>query len=150
MKKPKVFLKPVIKTLMIVDDDLDDHFFFQKAVKALSGPFALMKAFNGEEALEKLKHAETLPDYIFLDINMPIMNGIECLRELKKNENLKNIPVIMYTTSKSPDDMRRTAELGACHFLNKAIDIIHLPQEIEKAIGKADQFNSSKRPPARS
>jgi CheY-like chemotaxis protein len=123
--------------LMIVDDDKDDRFFFQLAVKELGKEFECIMAENGLDAIEKLKAMKRLPDYIFLDLNMPLMNGKECLEELKKNEKLRVIPVIMYSTSGFKDDIDTTQKMGAAYYLPKPANIVNLPTEITAAIQSA-------------
>ncbi|PWT70626.1 MAG: hypothetical protein C5B59_19650 [Bacteroidetes bacterium] len=84
----------------LVDDDADDHNFFQKAVSRMLIPLRCEFAFGRLEAIGMLKgNPNFRPDFIFLDINMPIMNGLECLREMRKMEKLENTPIYMYSTS---------------------------------------------------
>lgn len=123
--------------LMIVDDDKDDRFFFQLAVKELGKNYECTMAENGLDAIEKLQKMERLPDYIFLDLNMPLMNGKECLEELKKNEKLRNIPVIMYSTSDFKGDIDTTQKMGAAYYLPKPSNVLDLPHEITEAINYA-------------
>ncbi len=107
------------KILMIVDDDKDDRFFFRSAIRKNNPTFECIEAENGVDALEQLRKAEQLPDFIFLDLNMPKMDGRECLKELKKDKTLKKIPVIIYSTS------------------TKLSDIYPLPEELVEAMKKA-------------
>ena len=134
---------PGKKILMIVDDDKDDRFFFRRAVKQINADYEVTEAQHGEEALEQLRKADQLPHYIFLDLNMPLMNGKECLAEIKKDEKLKNIPVIIYTTSTYKIDREITNKLGAAYFLTKPTDMNHLPGEIIKAINKVEEITGS-------
>src|SRR6266700_1516457 len=79
-----------------------------------------LTASRGEEALNKLKAGlKQLPDYIFLDLNMPRMSGIECLAEIKKINILQHIPVIVYSTSSAQKDVEETKKLGADYFITK-------------------------------
>ena len=126
--------------LMIVDDDKDDRFFFRNAVKEIDPSYECLEAQDGLEALEKLRKADTLPHFIFLDLNMPIMNGKECLMELKKDEKLKNIPVIIYSTSNYKEDIDSTRELGAVYYLTKLFDVTKLPDELIKAMETAGEY----------
>jgi CheY-like chemotaxis protein len=119
---------------MIVDDDKDDRMFFCHAVREIGPDWKCWEAKDGQNALDQLKKAERLPDFIFLDLNMPLMDGKECLAELKKNVHLCNIPVIIYSTSDYEADIRLTSELGAAHYLKKVSDIYTLPQYILEAI----------------
>lgn len=116
---------------MIVDDDSDDREFFCDAVTELDSPAECLTAINGEDALKILRNEkEHLPDYIFLDLNMPKMDGRTCLAELKKDVKLKNIPVIIFSTSSQPKDIEETRELGAAYFLTKPSDFKKLQKEI--------------------
>jgi CheY-like chemotaxis protein len=105
--------------LFLVDDDIDDHEIFKSALAKVNQDLALITATNGYEALEALSVANTLPDYIFVDLNMPRMGGLQFLKEIKQTEILKDIPVIIYTTSSNPGDIAKTKELGAVSFVTK-------------------------------
>jgi CheY-like chemotaxis protein len=77
-------------------------------------------ARNGEEALQGLRNnIFAKPDLIFLDLNMPRVNGKQCLKELKKDNSLRHIPVIIYTTSKLDDDKSEMQKLGAAYSITK-------------------------------
>jgi CheY-like chemotaxis protein len=127
------------KILMIIDDDRDDRFFFALAIKEINNLNKCFEAEQGVDALEQLKNAKQLPDFIFLDINMPKMDGWECLKELKKNESLKYIPVIMYSTSSREEDINKAYKLGAVHFLTKPFNITTLADEIITSMKVAEQ-----------
>jgi CheY-like chemotaxis protein len=135
MMNPKNEL-PENKILMIVDDDKDDRFFFCSAVKKYNPTYECLEVENGVDALQKLRTADQLPDFIFLDLNMPKMDGRECLTELKKDKELKHIPVIIYTTSDYTLDKKVTKKMGADYFLTKLSDIYSLPEELIKAMKK--------------
>src|SRR5438270_7146277 len=91
-------VKPL--TLLIVDDDEDDKEMFCEVVSAISDSHTCITSSNGHEALHLLQTSQTLPNFIFLDLNMPRMSGKQCLAQLKKSERLSTIPVIIYSTSK--------------------------------------------------
>lgn len=122
---------------MIVDDDEDDRFFFRSAIRKNNPSFECIEAKNGDDALKQLGKTKNLPDFIFLDLNMPKMDGRQCLIELKKDKTLKEIPVIIYSTSEYNVDINLTKELGADYFLTKLSDIYSLPEELIKAMNKA-------------
>lgn len=112
MKKNPVFF--------IADDDIDDQELFIKALKEIDQQCHCITALNGEEALFKLINEKTnLPDLIFLDLNMPKVNGKQCLKEIKLNLMLQNIPVIIYSTSAAVKEMQETTQLGAALFMQK-------------------------------
>ncbi|MEO7991340.1 MAG: response regulator [Chryseolinea sp.] len=124
------------KIVMIIDDDTDDRFFFKEALTEMPSSIECLEAKGSREAFELLRRAEKLPDFIFLDINMPIMDGRECLKELKKDADLKSIPVIMYSTSFTDKSIAEFRALGAYHYLNKPTDVNKLSEQILEAIKK--------------
>ncbi|RAJ19766.1 CheY-like chemotaxis protein [Gelidibacter algens] len=133
------------KILMIVDDDIDDRFFFRNAIRKYNPSYKCVEAENGDDALKRLRKVEALPDFIFLDLNMPKMDGRECLIELKKDELLKNIPVIIYSSSENIMDKEMTNALGADYFLTKLSHIYSLPEELINAmnqVGEKTKFAS--------
>jgi CheY-like chemotaxis protein len=104
----------------MIDDDPEDQEIFLDALKKVNNVLECSTARNGEEALEKLStQSLILPDIIFLDINMPKLNGKQVLRHLKNTGSLKEIPVIMYSTSFAPADLEETKILGASYHLLK-------------------------------
>ena len=122
---------------MIVDDDKDDRFFFRSAIRKNNPSYECIEAEDGADALKQLQKAKQLPDFIFLDLNMPKMDGRECLKELKKDKTFKKIPVIIYSTSGYTVDVKVKKELGADFFLTKLSDIYSLPEELVNAMKKA-------------
>lgn len=105
--------------ILLVDDDADDQEFFRDALELIPAPLSCDIAVNGKDALEKLAKNEHFPDLIFLDWNMPIMNGQQFLEELCRQPILRAIPVIIISTS-SHDQTRQTAErLGVRQFITK-------------------------------
>jgi CheY-like chemotaxis protein len=107
--------------LLNIDDDAEDLDIFFRAVKTINPLAKCLLAKNAKEALNILKDA-LLPDYIFLDIRMPALDGKTVLAELRKNKKLKSVPVIMYSTTINPKDIEEYTNLGANQFLNKSGD----------------------------
>ena len=105
--------------LFLVDDDVDDHEIFKSALAQVDQNIMLIIAGNGQDALNMLSAQDKLPDYIFIDLNMPRMGGIQLLAELKKSESLQKIPVIVYSTSNHPDDRGKAMQAGATQFITK-------------------------------
>lgn len=105
------------KKVWLCDDDEDDHLVFEEALcQAL--PNAQLTTFsNGNEVLLEFQYS--LPDILFLDINMPMVNGIETLRKIRANNTLKELPVIMYSVSTQPSDINITYDQGAMLYLVK-------------------------------
>lgn len=124
-------------TVLIVDDDNDDIDFFRMAMEKIKPGAVCHVANDCEEALEKLRHeyeGAVLPDYIFLDLNMPRMDGRACLKELKRDAKLKKIPIIIYTTSSNQLERDETLKLGASYFLTKANSLREMREGIAEAI----------------
>jgi len=108
------------KTFFIVDDDIDDQELFVEAVSEVDNSINCVSISNCEEVLDLLKNKKVdLPDIIFLDLNMPRLNGKQCLAELKREAHLQHIPIIIYSTSSEKRDIEETSRLGAAHFLTK-------------------------------
>lgn len=125
MKNPTTFL--------LVDDDLDDTSLFEEVLQQVDPAVVFASAANGHEALAALREGITRPDVIFLDLNMPRMDGRQCLAALKEDDTLKQIPVIMYTTSSQPKDVEQAMQKGAVSFITKPTSLKEL-QEILEAI----------------
>ncbi|MBO9572516.1 MAG: response regulator, partial [Chitinophagaceae bacterium] len=100
--------------------DIDDQELFVEAIGEIDKSIKCLTAANCEEALDLLRNRKIeLPDLIFLDLNMPRLNGKQCLAELKKESHLNHIPVIIYSTSSEKRDIEETSRLGAAYFLTK-------------------------------
>ncbi len=104
--------------ILQIDDDSDDCELFLEALEAVS-TVNYTAIYNPIEALRKLLQKEIEPDIIFLDLNMPIMSGIEFLTEIKKDIKLREIPIIIYSTSQLEDIIREAKEYGAQDFISK-------------------------------
>ena len=122
--------------ILVVDDDIDDLLFFTDALVEIDPQIECVAAVNGIEALKKLGTMPVRPDYIFLDLNMPKMNGKQCLKHIKNNPLLQSIPVIIYSTSRLQDDMDEVRELGATAFLIKPNKFQQLKVEIAAILAK--------------
>lgn len=104
--------------IMLVDDDEDDIFIFKRALKSVPAPVSVVTAFNGQEAINLLESSRPMkPDKIFLDINMPVMNGIDCLEWIKKSDFLKDVHVIVLTTSSYEKDIQKCINMGAEYWI---------------------------------
>ena len=105
--------------ILVVDDDHEDVELFKEALHEINPGITCVSAENGKCALHILKEMEVYPDYIFLDLNMPCLNGKQCLAKIKETNQLLHIPVIIYSTSDAPSDIYDTKKLGASYFLTK-------------------------------
>ncbi|MFP5438516.1 MAG: response regulator [Bacteroidia bacterium] len=108
------------KNIYLAEDDIDDVDFFKEALKDICPGCTLHVSGNGEELIEALDKGNPKPDIIFIDINMPKMDGIEALISMKSNGYLSNnIPVIIYSTSTNYDSIKRAYDNGANHYFTK-------------------------------
>jgi CheY-like chemotaxis protein len=110
------------KIVLIIDDDDDDRALFSDALKEINNSIKYLSAKSGMEGLALLKNEKImLPDLIFLDLNMPTLNGKQCLTEIKKDPKLIHIPVVVYSTTKRLEDIEEVKKLGAVYFLTKPV-----------------------------
>jgi CheY-like chemotaxis protein len=123
-------------TILIVDDDPEDISLFCEAIHEIDAFFKCIAAKSGKEALQLLSNLTKLPDYIFLDINMPGMNGYEFLTEIKRNPKLEDIPVVMHSSTLNKDEIDKSKELGAREFLAKQENYPRLVQALRTAFSK--------------
>src|SRR4051812_13882153 len=98
-------------TVLTVDDDFDDLDLFEEAILEIDSETELVKANNGQEALSLL--STVIPDFIFLDINMPIMNGLECLKMIRKEARYKQTIITILSTYLDADAMVICSEMNA-------------------------------------
>ena len=108
------------KYFLIIDDDPDDREFFREALSQVFPSALCREAIDGIAALAKLRTvSEQLPDYIFLDLNMPRKDGREALKEIRAHQELRRVPVVVFTTSRADTDIDKVYELGANSFVTK-------------------------------
>jgi CheY-like chemotaxis protein len=121
------------KRIILIDDDPDDQLFFKDAIQVVDPEMLCELASTCQEAFRQLEEPPE-PEYIFMDLNMPVMNGFDCLAYLKNQESYREIPIIIFTTSKSPQDISRTRKLGARYFMTKPDDFNILCRKLGKII----------------
>jgi CheY-like chemotaxis protein len=97
--------------LLCIDDDPEDVDFFCEAMKVVDPSCTCLVARNGRDGMQLLE--KILPDFIFLDVNMPVMGGKETLAAIKKNSRFKAVPVCILSTSTNKSEMRTYQEMGA-------------------------------------
>ena len=126
------------KKFLQIDDDLDDCELFMEALLAVST--SSYTAINDPvEAYQKLLMREIQPDVIFLDLNMPVMSGLELLTEIKKQETLQKIPIIIFSTSQLEEIRREAKQLGALDYISKPNNFNDLKQILSKYASKVKQ-----------
>ncbi|HEY9008845.1 response regulator [Ohtaekwangia sp.] len=130
-------------TILYAEDDIDDFLFFCEVIETIDPTIQCVNATTGIEALEMLDRIDTLPDFIFIDINMPAMDGKACLKDIKNDPRLKSIPVIIYSTSNSPMDIEQCMQLGAAAYLVKPHSFDDIVASLSKIVtGKLRNDNA--------
>jgi CheY-like chemotaxis protein len=109
--------------VLYAEDDIDDFDFFCEVLKTVSPDHRCINTRNGVETMDFLENSVVLPEIIFLDINMPTMDGKACLRNIKLDERFKSIPVVIYTTSSNDRDKQHCLQLGAVEYVQKPTSI---------------------------
>lgn len=120
--------------IFLIDDDEDDHFFFKEVIESINPALHCDTATDGKIALDKLNATTYLPDIIFLDLNMPVMNGFDFLIKIKKENRLRKIPVGIFSTSNILRDKELTKEFGAQFFLTKPNDFHVLRENLQQIL----------------
>jgi CheY-like chemotaxis protein len=115
--------------LLYVDDDIDDRCIFSEALEHIDPSCFFIGASTGEAAIRIL--SKTIPDYIFLDINMPELNGKEVLHKIRSSHDFENIPVIMFSTSINDRDRKELLAAGANDCVIKPVSFDHLCDVIQ-------------------
>ena len=111
------------KPILLVEDDHVDIMTIRRALKEIHVGNAVISMENGEAGLDYLRDpAQERPCIILLDLNMPIMNGIEFLQQIKLDADLRRIPVVVLTTSEEQQDKVRSFDLGVAGYMAKPVD----------------------------
>ncbi|MFD2907588.1 response regulator [Flavobacterium ardleyense] len=120
--------------ILLADDDIDDCLFFQDALEDLLIQNNLVTVSDGVQLMSYLEdHITNPPDVLFLDLNMPCKSGHECLLEIKCNDSLKEIPIVIFSTSQNADVVSTLYENGAHYYIRKPGDF----NILKKVIGEA-------------
>ena len=112
-----------MQRIYLIDDDMDDVELFRDALEEIDPSVSLEYANDGREAVRSLtERKDALPDLVFLDISLPVFSGLQCLATFKKDDQLRDLPVIMYSTSSQEREIKTARELGALAFITKPND----------------------------
>lgn len=130
--------------VLLADDDEDDRIFFTDAFEELKMKTVVKTVNDGVELMEYLlSPGARLPHVLFLDINMPRKGGLECLREIRANKDLKDLSVAMYSTSSSEKDIEETFVQGANIYINKPSDFGELKRVLSEVLSINWQYHTS-------
>jgi CheY-like chemotaxis protein len=123
--------------VLLVDDDSDDVEFFKEAAEIAEPNVKVIAVYTAREGLQFLaRNSNSLPDFIFIDINMPVMTGVEFLELLHDKYDVKGTCIVMYTTSGSATEVNKCKSLGA-DYIVKPYSFDKLVQELTTAFAKA-------------
>ncbi len=130
--------------VLLADDDEDDRLFFMDALAEIPIQSEVTVVKDGIELLEYLKQKSvTLPNVVFLDLNMPCKGGIDCLREIRQDPRLLNLCVAIYSTSASDHDIEETFVMGANIYIKKPQDYATLKKILSEVLKRSWQYETS-------
>lgn len=118
----------MIRKFLLVDDDPDDGEMFSEALQEIDNTIEFCFIFDPSDLVTKIRGGTFDPDIIFLDVNMPRVSGWKCLEELKRDSKLRDIPVVMYSTSSLAVDATRAISNGAFCYLQKPMNFVKLKE----------------------
>ena len=137
-------MKNGLMHILLADDDEDDRLFFREAFEEIKINTMVETVNDGVELMDYFARPDIiLPHILFLDLNMPRKNGMACLRELKRIDHLKDIAVVIYSTSASDEDIEETFVQGANVYLKKPNDFNILKKTLEAVITTNWQYQTS-------
>ena len=128
--------------VLLIDDDDDDQFIFLAALEDIAPASRCHISNNALEAFQYLHARAETPDMLFLDLNMPMMNGFEFLLILKSDPRFSRVPVVIFSTSDNPEDLERAKGLGAVQFITKTADIQLLKKDLWRIFNSAAVIES--------
>jgi len=130
--------------IILVDDDEDDRLFFTEAFEEIKISTKIRTFKNGVELMDYLNAEENmLPEILFLDLNMPKKNGIECLHEIKSDPKFSDIAIAIYSTSSSEEHIEETFVSGANIYIKKPGDFNTLKKVLQEVVTINWQYQTS-------
>ena len=129
--------------ILYIDDDLEDREIFNEAIAAIDSSYVCNVATDGCQGLKALEEFVVMPDFIFVDVNMPLMNGKEFLREIKKAPRLRSIPIIMYSTTSHPEEIKEYFKMGAYKVLIKPNSFQKIREILPEIIRREKSIHTS-------
>ncbi len=126
----------VIRRVILADDDEDDREVFKEVLNDIDKDIPVVLVNDGPELMSYLNGIDfPQPLILFLDLNMPRKNGFECLKEIRANEKLKHIPVVIFSTSNDPRSIATTYSLEANLYVHKPATYQQLKKVIKNILG---------------
>ncbi len=122
------------KRILLIEDDMDDQLFFKMAIADIDPKADCLTAQHGADGYKKLMSMQEPPDIIFLDLNMPVMNGFEFLKRIREESTLIDLPVIIFSTSNDESDITHCQKLGASGYLQKPNDNEDLVDKLKEIL----------------
>lgn len=127
--------------IILADDDESDRLIFIEAFSEIRIKADVVALHDGKQLMEYLdKNKVDLPAIIFLDLNMPRKSGVECLKEIRATKKYKDIPIAIYSTSSSKNDIEESFHNGANVYLKKPSDFNKLKEALYKVVSSANPF----------
>ena len=126
--------------LLLADDDEEDCLMFQEALQEITVTAKFTKVYDGEKLVQWLTQTpDNLPDFLFLDLNMPRKNGHECLEEIKKSPQLQSLFVIIFSTTVDTLNIDKLYEAGANYYIQKPNSFTKLIRIIEQILNLSEE-----------
>ncbi len=130
--------------ILLADDDEDDRLFFKDAIEELKVRTVVSTVNDGVQLMEYLNTPDVqLPHVVFLDLNMPRKDGMECLKEIRADARLKDLSIAIYSTSSSEEDIEETFVRGANIYIKKPNDFTALKKILSEVISLNWQYHTS-------
>ena len=130
--------------ILLADDDEDDRLFFKDAIEEVKVKTVVRIVEDGVQLMDYLNKPEiSLPNVVFLDLNMPRKNGMECLKEIRSNHKLKDLSIVIYSTSASEEDIEATFVRGANVYIKKPNDFDELKRVLRQVLSLNWQYHTS-------
>ena len=120
------------KHILLIDDDGDELDILRNALERAGIKSVCAWVPDAEQAIQVLQ--DTIPDFIFLDLNMPKINGLTCLKEIRKMKRLINIPIILYSTSINEETRKKASETGASWCIQKKMTVTDLAEDLSNIL----------------
>lgn len=132
--------------ILLADDDVDDTFLFNEAVEQSALPLKVSRAEDGNQLLKFLDNQDA-PDLLFLDVNMPYKNGIECLLEIRAKQRFEALPIVIYSTTNYKGNIDACYHGGANFYVIKPNSFDDILKMVKKVCNREWINNAAKRDP---